>query len=228
MADCVVLVADGQRLFAEGLALALDRRDGLEVLTVYPTTGGDAVDAAMRHHADVVLLDYWIPGMNGPAATRALLQWSKGVKVLLLSWFHGPNQVQEALLSGAAGFLPKSVTFEQLVHGILAAHAGEPLVYANELARLVDAINRRGDEAEERGKRLLTLTARELEILQHLCKGQPAKQVAAELHIAVGTLKNHVHKILAKTGARTQLEAINMARHEGFIREIGPPTSDAR
>lgn len=224
----VVLVADGQRLFAEALGLALGRRSELEVLGVYPATGGDAVDTAMDHRADVVLLDYWIPGMNGPAATRALLTWSPGVKVLLLSWYHGPNQVQEGLLAGAAGFLPKSITFDQLVDGILRAHAGEPLVYAKELARLVDAIEKRAEEAEERAKRLMTLTQREVEILQHLCQGRPAKQVAGELHIAVGTLKNHVHKILAKTGARTQLEAINMARYEGLIGEIGPPGSTSR
>lgn len=218
----LILVADAQRLVAETLAISL-RYAGFEVVDEYPRTGGDAVAAAREHDPEVVLMDYWIPGMTGPAATRLILERRPDTKVMLFSWFHGPTQVQEALAAGAAAFIPRGISFQQVVEGIQRATSGEPLVYAEQLAEVLDEISRKAEEAEERARRLKSLTPREIDILQHLCQGHPAKHVAAQLGISVGTLKNHIHRILAKTGARTQLEAINMARHEGFIREIGPP-----
>ncbi|HUP70378.1 MAG TPA: response regulator transcription factor [Acidimicrobiales bacterium] len=221
--DIVVLVADGQRLFAESLGSALAHHGGFYVIGEHPTNGGGAVEAVMRHRPDVVLLDYWIPGMDGPAAAHAIASWSPGPKVLILSWFHGQIQVQKALAVGVAGFLPKSLSLAQVAAAIGRAHAGEPLVFAEQLSNLVADIDQRYDDALRRGELLRLLTSREVEILQVLATGRPGREVAAELSIALGTLKNHVHKILAKTGARTQLEVINMARHEGLIRDVGPP-----
>lgn len=218
----LLLVADAQRLVAETMAISL-RHAGFDVIDAYPRTGADAVAAARERNADVVLMDYWMPAMTGPAATRLILERRPDTKVMLFSWFHGPTQVQEALAAGAAAFIPRGISFGQLVEGIRRACSGEPLVYAEQLAEVLDEIKNRADEAEERARRLKTLTAREIDILQHLCQGHPAKHVAVTLGISVGTLKNHVHRILTKTGARTQLEAINMARHEGIIREMGPP-----
>lgn len=224
--DISVLVGDGQLLLAEALASALRQFPDFKVFPEHHTTGRETVEAVVRLRPDVVLLDYWMPGMDGPAATRAIHAWAPATKVLMLSWFHGPRQVQEALAAGAVGFLPKSLTLQQVVLSIHRAIAGDPLVYADRLADMVDVISDRYEEALERWQRLMKLTPREVEILQVLCQGRPAKQAAKELRITVGTLKNHVHNILQKTGAATQLQAINMARHEGLIREMGPPTPE--
>lgn len=218
----LLLVADAQRLVAETLAISL-RHAGFEVIDAYPRTGDDAVATARERNAGVVLMDYWMPVMTGPAATRLMLERRPDTKVMLFSWSHGPTQVQEALAAGAAAFIPRGISFGQLVEAIRRATSGEPLVYAEQLPEVLGDINDRADEPDERVRRLKTLTAREIDILQHLCEGHPSKHVAVKLGISVGTLKNHIHRILTKTGARTQLEAINMARYEGIIREMGPP-----
>jgi len=222
-----VLVADAQRLFAEALAMALRGQRDLEVFDAHPTDGHDAVRSVMRLKPDVAVLDLWMPGMSGPAAARAISTWSAETKVLILSWFHGPVQVQEALAAGVIGFLPKGVRVAQVAEAIRRAARGEAVVYAEELFEMVDGINRRARLGEGRWDRLMTLSSREVEILQKLSTGRPAKQAARELSIAMGTLKNHIHNILVKTGAETKLEAINMARAVGLVGELEQPPAEA-
>lgn len=220
-----VLVADGQKLFAQAVGIALRTYPELEVLPEHPTTGTAALEVATREEPDMLLLDYWLPGMDGPACTRAVRERTPGAKVLLLSWLHGPQHVQEALAAGAVGFLPKSLTFDQLVEAIRRACAGEALVFGEQLARLVEDIERRAEESEERVKRLATLSGRELEVLDRLGKGLSPKEIAVDLEISIGTVKNHIHSILVKTGGRTQLEAILVARYHRIIGDIRPPPS---
>ena len=219
-----VLIADTQLLFAESLALGLAWQPDLEVIPEHPTTGLEVLDTVGRARPHVVLLDFWIPGMNGAATAREIASHNPQAKVLILSWFHGPKQIQESLDAGVAGFLPKSIHVEQVVEAIRRAYDGEALVFGEQLARLVDGTQKRFEASAKRWERLSKLTPREIEILQLLAQGQPNKELARHLEISTGTLRNHIHKILTKTGARTQLEAITMARHEGLIRETGPPS----
>lgn len=220
-----VLVADTQQLFAEGLgmALAVAGRPSLHVVDDYPTTGVGTLAAVGRHHPDVVLFDYWMVGMNGPAATRAILASAPATKVLLLSWCHSAPHIREAVAAGATGFLPKSLRVEQVVYAIQQAQAGDPLVYGDQLMRLVDDIESRADDAEDRWQKLSGLTPRQIEILGLMGQGVPTKQMARQLGITVGTLKNHISAMLLRTGAASQLALVNMARLSGMLRDVGPP-----
>ncbi len=224
-----VLVADAQRLFAESLAIAM-RVSAFEVVDEYPSTGLAAAKLVVQERPDVALIDYWMSDMDGPAATRAIQAWAPGTTVLLLSWFRGPSQVHEALSAGAAGYLPKSLPFPQLVDAVRRASAGESPVYQRHLGRLAHAIDQRAEEALATQKRLFALTQREVQILQLLNQGLAAKQVAQLLSITVGTVKNHIHKILLKTGASTQAEAMAMGRRARLITDetMLPPSSEDR
>ncbi|HUP70595.1 MAG TPA: response regulator transcription factor [Acidimicrobiales bacterium] len=217
-----VLVADSQRLFAEGVAVSLSREPTLDVLHEFHVTGLEALAAISRLRPQVVFYDYWMVGVNGPAATRAIHVSAPQTKVILLSWFHGQRHVQEALEAGAVGFLPKSVRVDQVVEAAHRAAAGDPLIYGDELLRMVESIETRADEDDARWSVLSTLTVRQLEILQLLALGPPTKQMARELNITVGTLKNHISGMLIKTGARSQLELVNMARNAGLVRDVAP------
>lgn len=218
-----VLVADGQRLFVDALILALALEPDLELVAAQPTTGEAAIEAVAEHRPDIVLLDYFIIGIGGTEAARIMSTLSPAPRVLLLSWISGPDHVQKALAAGAVGFLPKSLTVDQIAEAVRRAHRGDPLVYGDQVAAMVDGVVRRSEEAEERWAKLKSLTDREIEVLERLGQGQTRKQIAQELHIAVGTVKNHVHSILSKTGAKTQLEVVLMARHERLIVEPGQP-----
>lgn len=228
----IVLVADAQAMFAEALAQGLEH-EGLRVAPEYPHRGGMGLDAVRRHRPDVVVYDHWMPELDGPAATEAIATEAPGTKVLITSWCHGPQHIREALAAGAVGFLPKGLRVTQVAHAVRRAGAGEPLVYADQLARLVDDLEGRLDDSYQHYTGLSSLTEREVEVLQALADGTTLAELAAEHSVSVGTVKNHVHKILTKTGTRSQVEAVALARKELFLgpgrqrRRAGPAATSS-
>jgi DNA-binding NarL/FixJ family response regulator len=205
------------RLLGDALARSLEEVDGLEVLAHGPLGGAEAVQELLRLRPDVALLDAALPGLDGPAATEQILASSPGAKVLLLSGVFGPEHVERALAAGAAGFLPKSLGFAQLVEAIRLAHSGAALVYGDDLADLVDVLKARIREGDDLYARYETLTHRELEILRHLGAGRTTSEVAVTMAMSVGTVKNHLTRVFTKTGADTRLEAVETARRIGLI-----------
>lgn len=222
-----VLVADTQALFAEAVGTALDQEPDIEVIRQYPTRGRDALETIEGHQPDVVVYDNWMLEVNGPTATRALASSAPATKVLVLSWYHGPVHIQTALSAGAAGFLPKSLRFEQLIDAVRRAAGGDPLVFGEELARLVEGIEERYEGGLEILERFASLSPREMEVLRAIADAPPAARVAEELGISMGTLKNHIHHILAKTAASSQLQVISLARALGLVADARPVVSAA-
>lgn len=212
-----VLIADAQLLFADALGIALDRHDDLDICPDHATGGREAIEAARSKRVDVALVDYWLPDMDGPAVARTLGVQAPRVKVLHLSWFHGPPQIQESLESGAVGFLPKSVRASLVAEAVRRAHAGESPVFEEQLKGLLNTIATRQAYLADMQQRLAALTPRQLEILRLVGAGLMVNEVAKRLGLAEGTVRTHIHNILEKTGARSQLEAVSFARDEGLI-----------
>lgn len=212
-----VLVADPHLLVADALGRALATFPDIDVLARHPINGVDALEAIHRERPDVALLDYWMPDFQAPSAVTAIHQRCPGQKVILLSWFHGPDQIRAALDAGATGFLPKSVTVDVVVEAIRRAQGGESPVFLDELLRLIDTLGRKCTEQEVRLDRLLRLTPREVAVLKRLAEGGVPRDIAQDLGIAAGTLRTHIHSILRKTETRSQLDAVAMARLEGLV-----------
>lgn len=217
MAATRVLVADAQYLFADALATALDACADVDPLPHRPTNAVEAIAAVTTARPGVALVDYWLPDMEGPAATRSILARVPQTRVLLLSWFHGPPQIEAGLAAGAVGFLPKSLAVAQVAEGVRRAAGGEHPVFGEELAAVAAAIAERGRYVELNARRFAALSPRELEVLRLLGGGLTADDIAQRLDIAEPTVRTHVHKILAKTDARSQLEAVAMARDVGIL-----------
>lgn len=212
-----VLIADAQQLFSDALAIALGGVDGLSVLDERPTTGREAITAARTSKPDVALIDFWLYEMDGQAVARTLSVQAPRTKVLHLSWFHGPDHIQKSLDSGAVGFLPKSVRFDLVVEAVRRAQAGDRPVFEEKLKGLVDTIVRRQNYLAEMQKRLASLTPRQLEVLRYVGAGLMVNEVAKRMDLSEGTIRTHIHNILERTGARSQLEAVALARDEGLI-----------
>lgn len=218
-----VVVADAQRLFGEALAAALHAEAGFQVPVGCPTTGSDTIDLIERVRPDVSLVDFWLPDMDGAAVVRAVQARSPGARVLVLSWFHGPGQINAAMEAGAAGFLPKGLSLVQVIDAVHRAAATEGRVYARELAELVRQIEGKADEAQAVADRFATLTARELDILRFLNEGLSMTEVGEQLGIKAGTVKNHLHKILAKTKSGSRAEALAAARRLKLLKDMHLP-----
>lgn len=212
-----VLIADSQTLFAQSLAGVLERFDDFWIVQELATSGPEAIDAAERFQPDVAVVDYWMQGMDGPAVTRTIRSRVPACKVLLLSWYHGEEQIHYALEAGAAGLLPKSITVQQLAEAIRQAHEGEHPVFADQMSRMVKTLTERGREVLEFSERLQQLTRRENQILQLLATGLTREQVAEKIFISPKTVKVHIRHILAKTGVKSHGDAVVIAIRCGWI-----------
>jgi len=205
-----VLIADRERLFAEALAVALEAPD-LKIVDEHPGTGLSAIKAAIAHKADVVFLDYWLEGMRGPAAARVILKRLPQTKVILTSWFYTQREIVEAAESGAKAFIPKSFEVSQVVAAM--RRQDEDPGGPRQTEQRVDAQPAGGTRLWDS---LLSLTVREIEVLGMLSV-YSAEDIARMLEVSLGTVRNHIHNILTKTGARTQLEAVDLARSCGLV-----------
>ncbi len=214
--ELTIVIADALRLLAESLATALRSWPGLNPVRDYPLCGTEALAAVRNHHPDVVLLDYWLPDMGGPALTKAILRAEPATKVLLVSSMHGLQDVRVALESGAVGFLPKSFGVDRIAEAIGRAHAGESPVYERELRELISRLRLAQEGEAEARRRLATLSPREASVLRLVASGHSTEATAAQLSIRPSTVKGHVHNALRKLGARTKDEALAMVRLCGW------------
>lgn len=204
VAPIKVAVADAQRLFAESLAAALDEEADLVVSPVCSTSGREIVREAARRPPDVALIDFWISDTAGPGAAQAVMQAAPCARVLFLTeYFIGPVQVEQARRSRALGFVGKGLGLHDIAAAIRSAAA--------------TPIPPQLDGHDVRATLVQGLSTREIEVLQLLRRGLAPKEVADELSISAGTVKNHIHRILAKTRVRSQVEAMMMAENEGLI-----------
>jgi len=214
-----ILVADSQLLFAQCLGATLGRvATDFWVLEEMPTSGPEVIVAAKTWTPDIILLDSWISGMDGAAVTRAILDGVPHCKVLLLSWFHSPDQIREVISAGAAGYLPKSVSLDQLVEAIRQVCEGALApAHQKRLKNLAANLTEQGQEMGELADRFKKLTPREVQVLLFLSRGGRNQEIADELCISRATLKSHIRNILAKVGARSHSEAVAMALKCGWI-----------
>lgn len=218
-----VVVADEQRLVAEAAAQALSGFPGVEVVAAYAGNGIDALHAAVRLGPQVLVYDYWMPGTTAAGVCRYLAKWAPATAVVLTAWLHGPPHVADAVAAGAAGLVSKAVATADLAETILAAAAGRPLRHAEALRRSsappVPLPDPGAWDVVEH------LTPRELEVVQWVGQGYSFKDIARHLGISPGTVKNHLSSALNRTGSRSRLEAVEIARRAGLVREPGVPAS---
>ncbi len=204
-------------------------RDALQdagiVVIAEAGNGHDAVQLSVHYTPDVVLMDVVMPGMDGITATRRLGERAPGVKVLVLSANDDDEVGMLALRSGAAGFLPKSVSVSSLPRALIAAHNGEAVVSRSLTARLIDAM--RNTPVDGVGMRPVRspLTPREWEVLDLLCMHASTEAIADALVLSHETVRSHIKNILRKLHVRSRAQAVEAARR--LRSDVVPPEHQA-
>jgi DNA-binding NarL/FixJ family response regulator len=207
-----VLVVDDQALFREALVALLAVQPEIDVVGEAPD-GAAALAAVAAAGPDVVLMDLRMPGLDGVAATRRLRADHPAVRVLALTTFDGDDEVFPALRAGAVGYLLKDATTQRLVEAVLAADRGESVLAPSVAAKVVARVATLPEpSAPVRQPLVDPLTDRELDVLRRLAAGLSNREIAADVHLSEGTVKNHVTNILAKLGARDRTQAALRAR----------------
>ncbi|MCX4664819.1 response regulator transcription factor [Streptomyces uncialis] len=211
-----VLIADDQHLQRLGFRMLLESQDDLTVVGE-ATNGMEAVRLTARLRPDVVLMDIRMPGQDGIEATRQIVATGDRTRVLILTTFDLDEYAYAGLRAGASGFLVKDALPEELLSGIRAVATGDAVVAPSLTRRLLDAYVKHLPADGSQGgapvmdERIAALTEREREILTVIGQGWTNPEIAARLHLAESTVKSHVGRILAKTGARDRVQAVILA-----------------
>jgi DNA-binding NarL/FixJ family response regulator len=211
-----VLVVDDQRLVRDGLCALLSREPGIEVVGAVGTAA-EAVEQVALSRPDVVLMDYGMPGGDGPVATATIHARHPGVAVVFLSGDDGEGALFAAVEAGAVGYLAKSETMVQVADAVRRAAAGEMLVPPEVLTRLIQGQRQRAVDERTRERLVDGLTARELEIMRLIAGGLDNQEIADHLHISYLTVRGHVRNVLYKLGCHTKLAAVARAVQNGLL-----------
>jgi DNA-binding NarL/FixJ family response regulator len=199
-----VVIVDDHQLAREGLQRMLAGEPDLAVVGE-AATGREALALCARLRPDLVLMDVRMPDLDGLAATRALRSESPDTGVIIVTVHDDPDYLFKALSAGAAGYLLKDSTKEQVLDAMRQVLRGAFLLNSDVMTRLVQLLASEG-AAPRAGAPADQLTARELEVLRLLAEGLTNREIARRLRVSLGTVKVHVGHIIAKLGVvdRTQ------------------------
>jgi DNA-binding NarL/FixJ family response regulator len=213
-----VLLVDDQALFREGLETLLSIHEDIRVVG-QASNGQEALQVATKVQPDVVLMDVRMPILDGVRATRLLKKALPQCRVIVLTTFDDDEYIFDALRTGAVGYLLKDVASAQLVEAIRAAARGESILEPSVAAKVIAEFSRvsRLVPPAQMEQLVDPLSERELEILGLIARGASNKEIADQLFIAEGTVKNHVTNILGKLGVRDRTQAALKARELGLL-----------
>jgi NarL family two-component system response regulator LiaR len=198
-----VMLVDDHAMVRKGLATFLKVYDDLE-LAGEASSGQIAVQLCDQIQPDVILMDMVMPDMDGATATRLIRKKNGSIQVLALTSFKEESLVQNALQSGAIGYLLKDVSADELAQAIRAAHAGRSTLSPEAAQALVHSVSQPPAPGFD-------LTERELVVLALMVEGLNNTQIAARLIVSPSTIKSHVSNILSKLGVASRTEAVTLA-----------------
>lgn len=198
-----IMVVDDHPLLRKGLRQLIELEDDLEMIAE-ASNGAEAVELAVEHDPDLIILDLNMQGMDGIETLIALREKEIASRIVMFTVSDNEEDVVAAITSGADGFLLKDMEPEDLIEKIRQASLGR-MVISDKLTEVLASALRRPQR--KNSSVLDTLTAREQEILQLIAKGLSNKLIARELDISDGTVKVHVKHLLKKMNLKSRLEA---------------------
>lgn len=209
-----VLVCDDQAVVCDGLEMILDSDPEIQVIAK-AYDGDEAVALLEKSQPDLVLMDLKMPGMNGIQATRLIRQKYPLVKVLVLTTYGDDEWVFDAIRSGADGYLLKGVQREELIRAVKGTLQGQTHVDPAVAGKLFNSVAK--SPVSDHSTLTEQLSERELEILKRIGRGLSNAEIAEELYLTRGTVRNYVSTILSKLGVEDRTQAAILAIQYGLV-----------
>ncbi len=212
-----LLLVDDQRLLREGMRILLELEPDLKVVG----EAANGVEALARYtelRPDVVLMDVKMPEMDGVAATRQLLISHPEAKVVILTTFDDDEYVFEGIRAGALGYLLKALSGAELADAIRTVAAGGALIEPSVARKVMAEFARTSHLSPRTAEKLIEpLSEREIDVLRLLVKGLSNREIAGQLFLAEGTVKNYVSSALQKLNVRDRTQAALRAKELGLL-----------
>lgn len=198
------MLVDDHPAFRKGIAALIESEPDLEVVA-QTGDGAEALSLYRRARPDVVLMDLRLPGLGGVEATIAIRKEFPDARIIVLTTFDADEDIYRAIQAGAKSYLLKDVSDDELAGTIRAAHAGQ--------VKLPPRVAERLAERRQRAD----LSARELDVLQHLIKGRSNKEISSALFVSEDTVKAHLKTLFSKLNVRDRTEAAICAVRHGIV-----------
>ncbi len=212
-----VLVVDDHALFRRGLEMVLAQEPDIEVVGE-ASDGAQAVEMAADATPDIVLMDVRMPRRGGIDACMAIKDAVPSAKIIMLTISDEEADLYEAIKAGAAGYLLKEISIEEVAAAIRAVHGGQSLISPSMASKLLTEFasmsKKRDDRHQVPSPRL---TDREMEVLKLVARGMNNRDIAKELFISENTVKNHIRNILEKLQLHSRMEAVVYAVREKLL-----------
>ncbi len=213
-----VMITDDHLIVREGLRLILETADDIEVVGE-AVDGAECLELVSKFNPQVILMDLQMPRMDGITAITHLREDFPEIAIVILTTYNEDDLMIRGLQSGARGYLLKDSSRESLLDTIHAAAKGETLLKPEILARVLAPQSAPKSAATTQSESTLTLTGRELEVLQLAAKGERNKEMAYKLGITERTVKAHLQSIYQKFGVDSRAAAVAVAAGKGLLEE---------
>ena len=208
-----VMLVDDHDLFRTGLRNLLEEQ-GVQIVAE-ASEGASALSLVRELAPEVVVMDLNMPGMNGIEATREIARLAPLTRVVVLTISDQDDDVMDAILAGACGYLLKDSSIQDLMQGIRAASVGESLISPHIAAKVLQRLRAAGIETEAGVG--AELSDRENEVLRLIANGKDNADIAEALHISPKTVKNHISNILMKLQIDNRIQAAVYAVRSGIV-----------
>ena len=208
-----ILLCDDQAVIRDGMEMLLQLEKDFEVVGT-AQDGYEAVELADSKKPDLILMDLKMPGMNGIEATREIRKKHPTMKILVLTTYDDDEWVFDAIRAGASGYLLKDTPRQKIVEAIRGTVEGKSFVDPGVAGKLLNQVASNQTQPAS----ILTdkLTERELDVLRLLAKGMTNTDIAGQLHLSEGTVRNHVSAILEKLNVSDRTQAAVIAIQHGL------------
>ena len=208
-----VLICDDQAIIRDGLEMLLKLEKDIEVLA-QARDGAEALELAAAQTPDLVLMDLKMPGLNGVEATRRIRMLYPEVKVLVLTTYDDDEWLFDAIRAGASGYLLKDTPREKVIEAIRGTAAGQnfidPAVAGKLMKQTANLQVQQPTQVTDK------LTEREEDVLRLMARGLTNTEIARQLHLSEGTVRNHVSAILSKLDVSDRTQAVIIAIRHGL------------
>jgi DNA-binding NarL/FixJ family response regulator len=209
-----VIVCDDQEIVCQGLRTILNNDAQIEVVAT-AHDGTELIPLVEKMQPDLVLLDLKMPVMNGVQATQHIRQSFPQVRVLILTTYDDDDWLFDAIRSGASGYLLKDTPANILITAIKGTVAGETYLDPSVAGKILSSISAPKQAAQK--KSLIQLSDREKEVLQLLARGLTNADIARELYLSEGTVRNYTSAIFTKLGVNDRTQAVIAALRHGLV-----------
>jgi DNA-binding NarL/FixJ family response regulator len=213
--DVRVLLVDDHDLFRTGLRNLLEGQ-GMHIVGE-AASGSEALQIVRELAPDVVVMDLNMPGMNGVEATRHMSRDAPLTRVIVLTVSDQEQDVMDAILAGACGYLLKDASIQDLIQGIESAAVGESLISPHIAGKVLQHVRATTASPDAAATIRAELSEREVQVLKLIANGKDNAVIAGELHISPKTVKNHISNILMKLQMENRIQAAVYAVRSGIV-----------